>query len=79
MSAFRPVSIFLSYMLITSDGFYETRQRTIFMMPREDYSFLSSSLIKEVAYLGGSMKGLVPKEVESALRDKFKIVRDIFE
>jgi pantetheine-phosphate adenylyltransferase len=52
---------------------------TVFMMPSEDYSFLSSSLVKEVASFGGSVKGLVPKEVESALRDKFKIVKDTVE
>jgi pantetheine-phosphate adenylyltransferase len=46
------------------------------MMPSEDYSFLSSSLVKEVASFGGSVKGLVPKEVEIALRNKFKIVKD---
>jgi pantetheine-phosphate adenylyltransferase len=52
---------------------------TVFMMPSEDYSFLSSSLVKEVASFGGSVKGLVPKEVEFALRNKFKIVKDAVE
>jgi pantetheine-phosphate adenylyltransferase len=37
---------------------------TVFMMPREDYSYLSSRLVREVVALGGSVKGLVPPEVE---------------
>src|SRR5436309_496553 len=37
---------------------------TVFMMPSESYSFLSSRLVKEVAQLGGSVKGLVPDDVE---------------
>jgi pantetheine-phosphate adenylyltransferase len=36
-----------------------------------DYSFVSSSLIKEVASLGGDLKGVVPEMVERRLRDKF--------
>jgi pantetheine-phosphate adenylyltransferase len=45
---------------------------TVFMMPSEEYTFLSSTLVKEVASFGGSVKGLVPDVVEKALRDKFK-------
>jgi pantetheine-phosphate adenylyltransferase len=37
---------------------------TVFMMPKEDYSYLSSRLVKEVVALGGSVRGLVPPEVE---------------
>jgi pantetheine-phosphate adenylyltransferase len=40
---------------------------TVFMMPREDYSYLSSRLVKEVVALGGSVTGLVPPEVESLI------------
>jgi pantetheine-phosphate adenylyltransferase len=43
---------------------------TFFMMPSVNYSFLSSKLVKEVCMLGGSLKGLVPQEVEKKLRDK---------
>lgn len=49
-----------------------TNIETVFMMPSEEYSFLTSSIIKEVASLGGSVEGLVPEEVETALRKKFK-------
>ena len=40
---------------------------TVFMMPAEQYSFLSSRLVKEVAALGGSVHGLVPVTVETQL------------
>jgi len=44
---------------------------TFFMMPNLDYSFLSSNLVKEVSMLGGCLEGLVPREIENKLRDKF--------
>tara|TARA_B100001750_G_C15506088_1_gene600436 strand:- start:290 stop:772 length:483 start_codon:yes stop_codon:yes gene_type:complete len=44
---------------------------TLFMMPHEKYTHVSSSLIKEVASLGGDMSKYVPSYVESALREKF--------
>jgi pantetheine-phosphate adenylyltransferase len=40
---------------------------TVFMMPAEEYSYVSSRLVKEVASLGGSVTGLVPEGVESKL------------
>jgi pantetheine-phosphate adenylyltransferase len=45
---------------------------TVFLMPSEEYSFLSSSIIKEVASFGGSVSGLVPIAVEKAINRKFK-------
>ncbi len=36
---------------------------TVFMMPKEDYSYLSSRLVKEVFFLGGELNGLVPEPV----------------
>jgi pantetheine-phosphate adenylyltransferase len=50
---------------------------TVFMMPSEEYGFITSSVIKEVALLGGSVRGLVPEAVEAALQEKFKLVKDI--
>jgi len=41
------------------------------LMPRVEYQFLSSSLLKEAASLGGDIEDLVPKHVASALRKKF--------
>lgn len=45
---------------------------TIFMLPGEDYSYISSKLVKEVFSLGGSVSGLVPRFVEQRMREKFK-------
>jgi pantetheine-phosphate adenylyltransferase len=43
---------------------------TVFMMPAEEYSYVSSRLVKEVASLGGDIAGLVPKGVEARLLEK---------
>ncbi|HVC20878.1 MAG TPA: pantetheine-phosphate adenylyltransferase [Vicinamibacterales bacterium] len=43
---------------------------TVFMMPAEQYTYISSRLIKEVFSLGGRVSGLVPDTVEARLRDK---------
>ena len=43
---------------------------TVFMMPAEQYSYLSSRLVREVARLGGKISGLVPDLVEARLRQK---------
>ena len=47
----------------------EPNIETIFMMPRETYTFLSSKLIKEIAQLGGNVSAFVPPHVERALAD----------
>ena len=44
---------------------------TVFLMPAEAYTYLSSRLVKEVFRLGGSVRGLVPELVEERLRQKF--------
>jgi pantetheine-phosphate adenylyltransferase len=43
---------------------------TVFMMPAEAYSYLSSRLVREIARLGGPVKDLVPAIVEERLRAK---------
>jgi pantetheine-phosphate adenylyltransferase len=45
---------------------------TVFMMPAEKYSYLSSRLVKEIAELGGSVAGLVPDSVEKRLKQRFE-------
>jgi pantetheine-phosphate adenylyltransferase len=45
---------------------------TVFMLPGEAYSFLSSKLVKEVVQLGGSIHGFVPVNVEKRLLGKFR-------
>ena len=48
---------------------------TVFMMPAEPYTYVSSRLVKEVVALGGSVKGIVPDIVERRLREK-KLARE---
>jgi pantetheine-phosphate adenylyltransferase len=48
---------------------------TVFMMPAEKYSYLSSRLVKEIAELGGSVAGLVPDSVEKRLKQRFEEAR----
>ena len=43
------------------------RFETVFLMPDERFTYLSSSLVRQVSALGGSLKGLVPALVEKAL------------
>jgi len=50
---------------------------TIFLLPAEPYSYLSSKLVKEVFSLGGSISGLVPEMVEQRLHEKFRKDRKI--
>jgi pantetheine-phosphate adenylyltransferase len=43
---------------------------TVFMMPAETYSYVSSRLVKEIVQLGGSVHGLIPDIVEERLHAK---------
>ncbi len=43
---------------------------TVFMMPAEIYSYVSSRLVKEVFHLGGAVTGLVPPVVEKRMKEK---------
>jgi len=49
---------------------------TIFMMPNESYTFLSSRMVKEIAALGGEIRPFVPPVVERALRQKLQVRRN---
>jgi pantetheine-phosphate adenylyltransferase len=44
---------------------------TVFMMPAEAYTYISSRLVREVYALGGAVQGLVPEAVEARLGRKF--------
>jgi phosphopantetheine adenylyltransferase len=48
----------------------EPTLETVFMMPADKYSYVSSRLVREVAQAGGPVKGLVPAIVEQKLREK---------
>jgi pantetheine-phosphate adenylyltransferase len=43
---------------------------TVFMMPAEKYSYVSSRLVKEVFHLGGTVEGLVPPLIERRMKEK---------
>jgi pantetheine-phosphate adenylyltransferase len=75
----KKVNVLIRGLRMTSDFDYEfqialTNRRlagdieTVFLMPSEHVSFLSSSLLKEVASLNGDISTLVPKAVEQALK-----------
>jgi pantetheine-phosphate adenylyltransferase len=46
------------------------RFETVFLMPDERYTYLSSSLVREISRLGGTVRGLVPPHVENALKKR---------
>jgi pantetheine-phosphate adenylyltransferase len=46
------------------------RIETIFMMPKDTYTFLSSRIVKEIARLGGDVSAFVPAHVRTALAEK---------
>lgn len=48
----------------------EPKIETIFLTPREEYTYLSSRIVKEIARLGGNVDAFVPPSVVAALRDK---------
>jgi pantetheine-phosphate adenylyltransferase len=48
----------------------EPTLETVFMMPADKYSYVSSRLVREVAQAGGPVRGLVPEVVEQKLREK---------
>ena len=48
----------------------EPRVETVFMMPAEQYSYLSSRIVREIAKLGGPLNGLVPEMVERRVRQR---------
>ncbi len=45
---------------------------TVFLMPHEKYTYLNSSIVRELALLGGNYSGLVPKNVEKKLKEKIR-------
>ena len=68
----RAISDFEYEMQITSMNKYlDESIETFFIMTKNQYSFLSSSIVKEVAKYGGQVTGLVPKVVEEELLKKF--------
>jgi pantetheine-phosphate adenylyltransferase len=77
----RDISVIVRGLRAISDFEYELQMalmnrrlspetETVFMMPAEQYTYVSSRLVKEVFALGGSVSGLVPEVVEERLKEK---------
>jgi pantetheine-phosphate adenylyltransferase len=45
---------------------------TVFLMPSEQYTYLNSKIVREIAFLGGEISQFVPKRVEERLREKIR-------
>lgn len=82
----RNINIILRGIRTTSDYEYEFQMaltnrhlckniETIFIVASEEYEFVSSSLLKEIALLGGDLKYFVPRVVENAIRKKIKAAK----
>jgi len=68
----RAVSDFeYEFQLASMNRHLEEQVETLFLTPDEDYSFISSSLVKEIARLGGNVSEFVGPEVEAELRAKY--------
>lgn len=50
----------------------EPQIETVFLTPSEKYAYISASIVREIASLGGDVSSLVPKEVKHALKNKFR-------
>ncbi len=71
----RAISDFENELQMASiNHFLDEQIETFFMMTSPQYSFLSSSIVKEIASFNGPVSDLVPEAVERALREKFKNV-----
>jgi len=79
----RGINIVLRGLRVLSDFEYEFRMalmnrkladeiETIYVMPRERYSYISSKLIREIASFHGPLSSFVPQNVEEKLREKFE-------
>jgi len=60
------------FMMALTNKKLQTSVETVFLMTRAEYSFISSSAVKEVASFGGCVKDLVPPVVQERLSGKFK-------
>jgi pantetheine-phosphate adenylyltransferase len=70
----REVSDFnYEFQLVLTNRKFLFNLETIFLMPREDYIFLSSSIIKEIASMGGEVEKFVPDIVVNELKKIYKI------
>ncbi len=72
----RAVSDFeFEFQLALTNRKLNERVETIFMMPKDTFTFISSRMVKEIAKLGGDVSSFVPRPVEEALKRRFKKTR----
>ena len=72
----RAVSYFeFEFQLALMNRKLNERVETIFMMPKDTYTFLSSRIVKEIARLGGDVSAFVPPSVKEALKRKLAKAR----
>lgn len=60
------------FQLASMNRFLNSEIESMFLMPGEKYMYISSSLVREIASLGGDVSGFVPPLVDQALQKKFK-------
>jgi pantetheine-phosphate adenylyltransferase len=60
------------FMMALTNKKLQTSVETIFLMTRAEFSFISSSAVKEVAYFGGCVENMVPPVIQERLQSKFK-------
>lgn len=60
------------YQMALTNRTFAPEVETVFVMTHEEFSFVSSRLIKEAVSMGGDVKSFVPREVDEALRKKYK-------
>ncbi|HYE97855.1 MAG TPA: pantetheine-phosphate adenylyltransferase [Planctomycetota bacterium] len=60
------------YQMALTNRTFASDIETVFVMTHEEFSFVSSRLIKEAVAMGGDVSSFVPKEVEKKLKAKFK-------
>jgi len=58
------------FQLASMNRFLDARIESLFLMPSEKYMYISSSLVREIASLGGDISGFVPEVVVQALRQR---------
>jgi pantetheine-phosphate adenylyltransferase len=69
----RAVSDFeYEFQMVLANRRLNRKVETVFLMPGEEFVFISSSIVKEIAGLKGDVSMFVPDVVSSALREKFK-------
>jgi pantetheine-phosphate adenylyltransferase len=63
------------FMMALTNRKFAPDVETIFLMPKESYSYISSKLLREAAFLGADLSPFLPDFVERALREKIKKIR----